>query len=146
MNLKVKFPFRLLILLFFITNTFTSVICQEISFPPEKERFIAMQSKDSVNLERLLHPDLIYSHSNGMTEDKQKHIHNIMSGFIEYKQIDNEDFKIRSYDNMTLTNGIIKVKGIINKSPFEVRLLYSAVYVKYLETWKLINWQSTKLN
>lgn len=137
--------FLLLIISTLLLFSKLNLYSQTNEFPIESRRFKAMINKDSLELTQLIHQDLIYTHSNGLMETKTKHIHNILSGFISYNSIVNEEFKLRRYGKLTLTNGIIKATGIIDKKPFEVRLRYSGTYVKVKGIWQLLNWQSTKL-
>ena len=129
----------------FILVTASNVFCQLQGFQPEFSRFKAMIEKDSTQLNLLIHSDLIYSHSNGLVENKVEHIHTILSGYIVYKQIAYEEFKIRKYEKWTLTNGIIHVTGTIDNRAFDIRLRFSGTYIEVLGQWELINWQSTKL-
>jgi len=135
----------LLLLIGLLLVTQVRLLSQTNSFISEITRFKAMIDKDSSVLDLLIHEDLVYSHSNGLVESKTKYIHSIMSGYIEFQKINNEDFKLRIYENLALTNGIIKVMGAIDKKPFDIRLLYSAVYLKVHNKFQLLNWQSTKL-
>lgn len=137
--------FYLIIIAAFLLFPKLNIYSQTNEFPTESRRFIAMINKDSLALTQLIHNDLIYTHSNGLIESKAKHIHNILSGFISYNSIGNEEFKLRRYGKLTLTNGIIKASGIIDKKPFDIRLRYSGTYIKIKGIWQLLNWQSTKI-
>jgi hypothetical protein len=134
-----------ILLLGFVLFPSLKVYSQNAVFEPEIQRFKAMIDKDSFKLNQLIHTDLIYSHSNGLVENKTEHIHTILSGHIIYQQIINEEFKIRSYGKWKLTNGVIHVIGIIDKKAFDIKLRYSASYINVKRKWQLINWQSTKM-
>lgn len=112
----------------------------------EQHRFEAMVRRDTVALRSMLADDLIYIHSNAMQENKSAHISAISSGRLAYNSMLREKASVRRYGKKTaFVNGVVQVKGIINANPFEVRLLYTAVYRRVHKTWILVNWQSTKM-
>ncbi len=110
----------------------------------EQTRFEAMIRRDTAALQQLLSDDLVYIHSNALKEDKTEHIRSIASEKIIYKNMDRETAQVRFYGKTSITNGTIKVKGLLSGNPFEVRMLYTAVYRKQHKNWQLVNWQSTR--
>jgi len=111
----------------------------------EQRRFEAMERKDTVALRGLLADDLIYLHSNALTESKSAHISAISTGYLIYEKMTREKVGVRRYGKTALTNGIVQVRGILNKNAFEIRLAYTAVYRKKGGVWRLVNWQSTRV-
>ena len=111
----------------------------------EQRRFGAMTSKDTLALRDLLADDLVYIHSNALTESKPAHISAISTGRLVYEQMTREQAKVRRYGKTALTNGVVQVKGILNEKTFEMRLAYTAVYRKKGGDWQLANWQSTRV-
>lgn len=112
----------------------------------EQRRFEAMIRKDTAALRSMLADDLVYLHSNALLEDKAEHIRAIVSGRLVYQKMVREQANVRRYGSTALVNGIVQVSGILNGTPFDVRLAYSAVYRKKGGRWRLANWQSTRMN
>jgi len=112
----------------------------------EQRRFEAMIRKDTAALRNMLTNDLVYLHSNALQEDKAEHIGAIVSGRLVYQKMTREQTNVRRYGRTALVNGIVQVSGILNGTPFDVRLAYSAVYRKKGGRWRLANWQSTRMN
>ncbi|MBK9336319.1 MAG: nuclear transport factor 2 family protein [Lewinellaceae bacterium] len=138
---------RTLLLSFFLLVTFgasaQSRAAQKI-LDTEQRRFEAMVRRDTLLLRNLLSDDLFYLHSNALEENKSTHIGAIAIGRIVYKKMFREKATVRRYGRTALVNGVVQVTGLLNGSPFEVRLAYSAVYRKKGRQWRLANWQSTK--
>ncbi|GAB4495022.1 MAG: hypothetical protein OHK0019_22950 [Saprospiraceae bacterium] len=111
----------------------------------ELRRFDAMTRKDTLALRQLLADDLVYIHSNTLTESKKEHITNIATGHLIYEKMTREQAKVRRYGKVALTNGVVQVKGILKEKTFDMRLAYTAVYRKKGGAWRLVNWQSTKV-
>jgi hypothetical protein len=111
----------------------------------ENARFEAMTRSDTVALRPFLHEELFYTHSNAMTETKQQHLAAIAAGKLRYEQMQRGDVTARLYGRkMAITNGAVRVKGILEGKPFEINLLYTAVYRLHKRHWQLLRWQSTR--
>jgi hypothetical protein len=111
----------------------------------ETRRFEAMTRADTTTLKLLLADELVYIHSNALKENKQEHLAAISSKKLVYEKMDREVATVRFYGKTALVNGTIRVRGILNNSSFEVRLLYLAVYRKKHGVWQMVHWQSTKM-
>ena len=110
----------------------------------EQHRFACMIAKDTASLEKLLADDLMYIHSNSMVENKQQHLSAISAGKIVYQSMKREAPSVRFYGKIAICNGSIQVKGLLNGNPFDVQMLYTAVYKKQGKNWLLANWQTTR--
>ncbi len=112
----------------------------------EDDRFRAQVRKDIETLSELLSDDLVYIHSNTLTENKADFLKNIASGKIVYQEI--RAVGERSYrylGRVALSNGTVHVKVLFEGNPFEAQLRYTAVYHKQKNRWLLVSWQSTKV-
>jgi len=142
---------RYLFLLFICLNltptvTLSQTLAKKSVLDTEAQRFAAMTTRDTVFLKNYLADDLVYIHSNGLTETKKAHINAISSGSIIYRTMDRAfETQVRHYGKWAIANGTVQVTGIVNNNPFEVQLRYTAVYRKKRGKWLLINWQSTRM-
>lgn len=110
-------------------------------------RFQAMTQKDTQTLRNMLDTDLIYLHSNGHEESKQEHLKAIAAGTIIYQTMNRAPApKVRVYGKMALVTGKVRVAGQFNENPFSILLLYSATYRRKKGNWRLLNWQSTRID
>lgn len=111
----------------------------------EDRRFQAMMYRDTVALSSWLSDNLLYRHSNGLLEDKQRHLQAIAAGTLVYERIERDSAHVERYGRMAMVNGVARVAGRLEQAPFQVRLSYLAVYRKKGARWQLIRWQSTRL-
>jgi hypothetical protein len=58
--------------------------------------------------------------------------------------MDRKRADVRLYGKTALVNGEIQVAGLLNNTPFDVFMIYTAVYRKKKGEWRLTNWQSTR--
>ncbi len=118
---------------------------QETIAALERQRFEAMTKKDIPFLQDVLAENTTYSHSNGLVENKAQHLENIKSGRITYQEMEVEESEIRIFKKTAVVNGIVQVKGFYKNTLFNIRLGYTDVYIKRKRKWKLVAWQSVKL-
>ncbi len=111
----------------------------------ELQRFDAMTRRDTAALRKWLSDDLIYRHSNGLLEDRRSHLEAIASGVLVYEHIARDSAQVHRYGRTAIVNGIARVRGRLQQTPFEVRLSYLAIYRKKGGRWQLLRWQSTRL-
>jgi len=138
--------FSLGILLFFVLSTLNAQTSKaQKVLAVEALRFEAMTRADTAALRPMLAEELVYVHSNALQENKSEHLSAIASRKLVYEKMDREKASVRFYGKTALVNGVVVVRGILKGNPFEIRLLYLAVYRKKRDSWMLINWQSTKL-
>ncbi len=111
----------------------------------EDSRFQAMMRRDTAALSSWLSDNLLYRHSNGLLEDKQRHLQAIATETLVYERIERDSVHVERWGRMAIVNGVVRVAGRLEQAPFEVRLSYLAVYRKKGGRWQLIRWQSTRL-
>lgn len=126
-------------------NLYAQTTSKDDVLREEQRRFEAMIQRDTQKLRQMLAEELVYIHSNGLKEGKKDHIQTIASGKIVYQSMMRESVDLRTYGKIAISSGTIKVKGLIQDNPFDVRMLYTAVYKKHKRGWQLLNWQSTRL-
>jgi Domain of unknown function (DUF4440) len=113
----------------------------------QQKRFEATSARDSILLEKYISEDLFYIHSNGLTENKKEHIHTVLVKKIVYNSFEYLGTpKILKRKKTQIINGTVLVKGLFSGTPFESKLLFTAVYEKKNRKWQLLRWQSTKIN
>jgi hypothetical protein len=109
---------------------------------PKAEVLAAMESwkqaaltKDAPALDRLLHPDLVYSHSDGKTQTKA----DILKSLPSTRSIEfGDDTSVRIYGNTALVKGTIQIDAN--------HLSVLQVWLKGPKGWQLVARHSTKLN
>jgi hypothetical protein len=111
----------------------------------QKKRFEATVKQDSIVLNSLISNDLCYVHSNGLIENKAQHIQAILNKKIVYQSfVYQGEPNILERKKMQIINGKVLVKGLYIGNPFELNLIFTAVYERRKNKWQLLRWQSTK--
>lgn len=126
------------------------LLCNVIAFgqrtitESEDMRFRAQVKQDTATLKRIISDELVYIHSNALTETKRDFINSVKSGKITYQAMQPEAGRsIRRYGKTGISNGVVRVSGLYQGRNFDLRLKYTAVYHKKRGKWLLVSWQST---
>jgi ketosteroid isomerase-like protein len=113
----------------------------------EKMRFKATVDRDVSYLEKVMADDLYYVHSNGEVDTKETYIKSIADGNRAYDDISIDEAEIRIYDNTAIINGICTYyRQHPDGSPNNLQLRYTNVYVKNADDWKMVSWQSLRMD
>lgn len=111
----------------------------------EATRFAAMVAKDTAMIGRYLAQELAYTHSNAMFETRADHLTAIASGRTVYESIAPVEMAYRWVGGVAIGAGVVKSKGTIGGTPFDVTLRVTTVHVERNGRWQLAAWQSTRL-
>lgn len=105
----------------------------------------ALVIKDSVQLEKLLHPDLSYGHSNGWVQSKRELLKDMSSGYLVYRKIENQATAITIKKRYATVKEKVLVEGEVNGNVFKLNLFVLQWWMKTKKGWQLMMRQSTKL-
>ena len=112
----------------------------------DDRRFEAMRKGDWGALDAALADDLTYVHSTARQETKAEHIANLRGGKPHYRGIAPRERKVRVQGEVGIVNGVseMHVERDGKDNRFTVR--YLAVYANAGGTWRMIAWQSTRMD
>ncbi len=111
----------------------------------EQERFTAYVKGDVAALERIFADDLVYIHSNGVSDPKSAVLQSFASGELKISRFDAEDIKVRQIGDVMVATGLVHV-DLVNKgtaAKFDIR--YTAIYVNQGGQWRLVHVQNARV-
>jgi ketosteroid isomerase-like protein len=111
----------------------------------EDKRFGAMIARDFKGLEAMLHEELLYTHSSGVTDTKSSWLDSMKSGRTKYKTVSCSDRKVRMLGEVALITGKAAIEAEINGQPRQLKLLFLNAWAKTPQGWKFVAWQSCPL-
>lgn len=105
------------------------------------EAFIA---KDTSALSKLLHRDLSLGHSNGWLETKPDLLQTLINQGVLYTHIEmkGEPEIHFTSENLITTRRNINVSGVVNNTPFDVKLNILEIWICEGNEWQLLARQS----
>jgi hypothetical protein len=105
-----------------------------------------MQRADTAALRPLLADELVYTHSNAMVESRELHLELVGGRRTVYESLVPAVMRYTLYGpDVALGNGVVKAKGLLNGTPFDVILRVTTVHAWRDGRWQLASWQSTRV-
>jgi ketosteroid isomerase-like protein len=105
----------------------------------------ATMKKDRAALDKLLHPDLTYSHSSGMTQTKTDVLDAVTKGKSKVEAIDFSDTTVRIYGKTALVKGTVDITNSTDGKSTKSHLSILHVWIKDGQGWQMVGRQATKL-
>lgn len=105
---------------------------------------LALVSKDSVQIEQLLHQGLSFGHSNGWVQSRKDVLDDMRTGYLVYNKILNESRRMFIRGKFGHVQERIKVEGFVNEKAFNLNLFVQQLWMKTRKGWKLLMRQSAR--
>jgi len=109
----------------------------------EDRRYDAVVAGDFDGFAAVCHPDLIYTHSNGVTDTLAAYLEKCRSGYYVYHAVDHPVTKIVIVGDLALVLGEMNAELTSGGTRKQLRNSSLAVWVRVAEDWKLIAYQPT---
>lgn len=110
-----------------------------------KQKFAWLMTNNVDSINYLLGDKVSYVHSNGWIQNREEVLNDMKSGKLQYKSIVVEESSVNLVDQTAIVTGKGTFVGKVNTTDFSLKLLYTEVYVKVNNQWKLISRHSCKL-
>lgn len=117
----------------------------------EEEVLAAMEAwrratldKDGAALERLLHADLTYSHSNGRTQSRADVLESVLGSKSSVTGIDFGDLTVRVYGATALVKGLVDAHSSKGGVASTIHLDILHVWLKGAGGWQMVARQATQ--
>lgn len=104
----------------------------------------ATLAKDGDALDKLLHNDLTYSHSNGRTQTKADVMQSVVGGKSSVTGMDFGEFDVRVYEGTALVKGIIDVHSSKGGVDATAHLDILHVWINGPKGWQMVARQATQ--
>jgi ketosteroid isomerase-like protein len=108
----------------------------------EDRRFAAMIARDFAALEKMVHDELLYTHSSGVTDTKASWLDSMKSGKVRYKSAATSERQVKFFGDTALVRGKAAIEAEIGGQPRSLRLLFLNAWVRTPQGWKFAAWQS----
>ncbi|MBI4907807.1 MAG: nuclear transport factor 2 family protein [Acidobacteria bacterium] len=128
----------------FATTMLTAASADEQAVRAAMEKFNEASRKgDGATLEKLIHPDIVYSHSNAKEETKAEAIAALV------KSKNNFEFQpgwtVKVYGNTAILRVKAVAKSMNNGQPTTTPLSMLLVWIKVGNGWQMVGRQTTRL-
>ena len=111
----------------------------------EQERFAAYVQGDVAALDRIFADDMVYFHSNGLSDPKSGVLQSFASGELKISRFEAEDLQVREIGNVMVATGLVHVELVNKGNPAKFDIRYTAVYANQGGKWRLVHVQNARL-
>lgn len=111
----------------------------------EQERFAAYVQGDVPALDRIFADDLVYFHSNGLSDPKSGVLQSFSSGDLKISRFEAEDLQVRAIGNVMVATGLVHVELVNKGNPAKFDIRYTAVYANQGGQWRLAHIQNARM-
>lgn len=112
----------------------------------EAEWVRALTGGDIAALEAMFSDDLLYVHSSGSIDTKERFLNSIRTGSLRFKSVTSRQMRVRSYGDVGVVNGLYDlVLESRNGTVTPMSIQYLNVYVKDNGRWRIVTQQTTRL-
>lgn len=109
------------------------------------KKFKWMMDRNYDSIQWVLHPQVVFIHSNGWIQTASEVVEDLKSGKSFYLSVEVKEAAVRQVDHCVVVTGSGQFTGKIHDTPFSVRLLYTEVYVRKEDHWLLLQRHASKL-
>jgi ketosteroid isomerase-like protein len=111
----------------------------------DAEKVRAMVQADTKALGEILRDDLIYIHSSGPVDTKERVIDEIATGLLKYKAVETSEVGVRVYGDTGVLTGRAVLKVSTKGKAMEIPVRLTEVWVRTHGVWQLASWQATRI-
>lgn len=111
----------------------------------EKDRFGAMLKSDIAALDKLLAPELSYTHGDARVVDKKGFISDFRTGALKYVSIEPNETNVHVYGNVAVVTGGAAMEIVQNGTPAKIKIRFTNAHVKRNGSWQMVAWQATRI-
>jgi len=135
----------LLLALGAVALTFAATPEEELKATMEKWKTAVIQ-KDRASIERYTAPNVTYSHSNALMENREQMLAAFLSPDMQYKALDTSETTFRFIgSNVGIVQTKMMVRNVQKGSPKTTPLSVLMVWAKEKGDWRLVARQTTRL-
>ena len=105
----------------------------------------AVKTRDVATLEKMYTNDLVYGHSTGNVDSKQKYLDRLKTGKQRYDTMTFESTKVLLYGDSAITHSFVRFTGVNDAGPFNDHLMLMHYWVKQNGAWRIAAHQTAKI-
>ncbi|MBI4909762.1 MAG: nuclear transport factor 2 family protein [Acidobacteria bacterium] len=111
----------------------------------EKAWATSITKRDFALMDKVLSPDLVYTHATGVVDSKQSYMADQKKGDRRYEAVTHMNMKAKQYGNAGVVTARMRMQGKNSSGPFDDTVLLTHVWIKQDGMWRLVAHQTTKI-
>jgi ketosteroid isomerase-like protein len=126
------------------TNGQTDDVHQEVLAAHEKRRQATLNG-DANTVASMMTDDLTFTHANAVVETKEQFVDALKTQRLQYKTLADEDLQVRVTGNTGVVSGTVHIVVDASGTEYDLRVLFTELWVKKGDTWKMLLWHATEV-
>jgi ketosteroid isomerase-like protein len=110
-----------------------------------ENRRIATLNGDANMVASMMTDDLTFTHANAVVETKEQFIDALRTRRLQYKTLTDQDRQIRVNGNTGVVSGTVHIVVDASGTEYDLRVLFTELWVKEGDTWKMMLWHATEM-
>ena len=135
----------LLVVLSCTTNNEQTNDAQQEVLAAHEERRIATLNGDANTVASMMTDDLTFTHANAVVETKEQFIDALETRRLQYKTLTDEDLQVRVNGTTGVVSGTVHIVVDASGTEYDLRVLFTELWVKEDDTWKMMLWHATEV-
>jgi hypothetical protein len=111
----------------------------------DEARYQAMLVNDLPALERLLAPQLSYTHSSAHRENKDEYLASLASGRVRYLDAQRDGVTTQVYGDTAVLEGHVVLQAIVDGMSRRLDNRFLSVWLREGSDWRMLAWASTPI-
>jgi ketosteroid isomerase-like protein len=105
----------------------------------------AVQKNDIKTLEKIMAPDMVYTHSTALVENREQYLAKLKSGDQKYASIEHINPRFQAWGTTGVVTTKVRMTGATKGVPFDNQLMMIHVWIRQGNNWLLVAHQTTKV-
>jgi ketosteroid isomerase-like protein len=111
----------------------------------ESQRYAAMIGRDLPALRALLHPGLVYTHSNAAVDSFESYVAGVENGRFNYRAVERVEETIQVHGDTAIVTGHVRIQVGIDGQARLLNSRFVDIWVRASGGWQMVAWQSTPI-
>lgn len=125
-------------------NAQTNDAQQEV-LAAHEERRVATLNGDANTVASMMTDDLTFTHANAVVETKEQFVDALETGRLQYKTLSDEDLQVRVNGNTGVVSGTVHIVVDASGTEYDLRVVFTELWVKEGDIWKMMLWHATEV-
>lgn len=126
------------------TNMETDDKKQEVLAAHEKRREATLNG-DANTVASMMTDDLTFTHANAVVESKAQFVEALETKRLQYRTLTDEDRQVRVNGSTGVVSGTCHIVVDASGTEYDLRVLFTELWVKEGDTWKMMLWHATEV-
>jgi ketosteroid isomerase-like protein len=126
------------------TNMETDDKQQEVLAAHEKRRQATLNG-DANTVASMMTDDLTFTHANAVVESKEQFVEALKTRRLQYRALTDEDLQVRVNGSTGVVSGTVHIVVDAAGTEYNLRVLFTELWVKEGEIWKMMLWHATEV-